>query len=89
MAKDLGKEKDFEYFMKRSESYKNYFDKEYSLMNGYSSTGQFRRPFDPFYSSYGECDWVEAIPGNILSLFLTMSRDWFAYSAQKKSLKRH
>ena len=59
MAKDLGKEKDFEYFMKRSESYKNYFDKEYSLMNGYSSTGQFRRPFDPFYSSYGECDWVE------------------------------
>ena len=59
MAKDLGKEKDFEYFMKRSESYKNYFDKEYSQMNGYSSTGQFRRPFDPFYSSYGECDWVE------------------------------
>ncbi|NDW09952.1 glycoside hydrolase family 92 protein [Dysgonomonas sp. 520] len=59
MAKDLGKTEDYDYFMKRSQSYKNYFDKEYQLMNGFSSTGQFRRPFDPFYSSYGECDWVE------------------------------
>ena len=59
MAKDLGKDEDYKYFMKRAQSYKTYFDKEYRLMNGYSSTGEFRRPFDPFYSSYGECDWVE------------------------------
>ncbi len=59
MAKNLGKEDDYTYFMKRAESYKTYFDKEYRLMNGFSSEGKFRRPFDPFYSSYGECDWVE------------------------------
>lgn len=59
MAKDLGKNDDYEYFMKRAASYKTYFDKEYKLMNGFSSKREFRRPFDPFYSSYGECDWVE------------------------------
>lgn len=59
MAKDLGKTEDYSYFMRRSLGYKTYFDKEYKLMNGFSSKGSFRRPFDPFFSSYGECDWVE------------------------------
>lgn len=59
IAKDLKKNDDYEYFMKRAATYKTYFDKEYKLMNGFSSRGKFRRPFDPFYSSYGECDWVE------------------------------
>ena len=59
LAKELGKTDDFAYFMKRAASYSVYFDKEYKLMNGVSSIGKPRRPFDPFYSSYGECDWVE------------------------------
>lgn len=59
MAKDLGKIDDYNYFMRRSSGYRIYFDKEYKLMNGFSSQGSFRRPFDPFFSSYGECDWVE------------------------------
>ncbi len=59
IAKDLKKDEDYKYFMKRAAIYKTYFDKEYKLMNGFSSKGKFRRPFDPFYSSYGECDWVE------------------------------
>jgi predicted alpha-1,2-mannosidase len=59
MAKDLGKEEDYNYFMKRAMSYSTYFDQEYKLMNGFSSKGKFRRPFDPFFSSYGESDWVE------------------------------
>lgn len=59
IAKDLKRNDDYEYFMKRAATYKTYFDKEYKLMNGFSSKGEFRRPFDPFYSSYGECDWVE------------------------------
>jgi len=50
---------DYNYFTKRAASYKTYFDKEYNLMNGISSTGKFRRPFDPFYASYGQSDWVE------------------------------
>ncbi|NIG56827.1 GH92 family glycosyl hydrolase [Chitinophaga sp. Cy-1792] len=59
MAKDLGKEDDYNYFMKRAMTYPTYFDKEYKLMNGISSSGSFRRPFDPFFSSYGPSDWVE------------------------------
>ena len=59
MAKDLGKIDDYNYFKRRSSGYRTYFDKEYKLMNGFSSQGSFRRPFDPFFSSYGECDWVE------------------------------
>jgi len=59
MARDLGKEEDYNYFMKRAMSYSTYFDQEYKLMNGFSSKGKFRRPFDPFFSSYGKSDWVE------------------------------
>lgn len=59
MAKDLGKAEDYAYFMKRASSYSTYFDKEYKLMNGFSSTGNFRRPFDPLFSSYRQSDWVE------------------------------
>ena len=59
MAKDLGKDEDYTYFMNRAMSYSVYFDKEYKLMNGFSSDKKFRRPFNPFYSSYQECDWVE------------------------------
>lgn len=59
MARELGKTDGYEYFMKRASSYKKYFDVTYKLMNGVSSKGEFRRPFDPFFSSYGECDWVE------------------------------
>lgn len=59
LARELGKMEDYEYFMKRASSYKTYFDNAYKLMNGVSSEGKFRRPFDPFFSSYGECDWVE------------------------------
>jgi len=59
MAKALGKTDDYNYFIKRSQSYKTYFDSEYKLMNGVSSTGKFRRPFDPFYASYGNSDFIE------------------------------
>ena len=59
MAKALGYDDDYEYFSKRAGGYANYFDPDYRLMNGRSATGSFRRPFDPTYSSYGECDWVE------------------------------
>ncbi|MDR1336397.1 MAG: GH92 family glycosyl hydrolase [Tannerella sp.] len=59
LAQALGKTDDYAYFMQRSRTYRTYFDPEYRLMNGFSSERQFRRPFDPFYSSYGQCDWVE------------------------------
>ena len=59
LAARLGKTDDAAYFKERAASYRRYFDPEYKLMNGVDSKGEFRRPFDPFFSSYGECDWVE------------------------------
>ncbi len=47
MAKALGYEQDYAYFMKRSENYKNLFDPAYGLMRGKDSHGNWRVPFDP------------------------------------------
>jgi len=47
MAKSLGKETDYEYFMKRAASYKNIFDSSFNLMRGRDSQGKWRTPFDP------------------------------------------
>ncbi|HEX3073886.1 MAG TPA: glycoside hydrolase family 92 protein, partial [Ignavibacteriales bacterium] len=47
MAKKLGKNKDYEVFMKRAMSYKNIFDPSTKLMRGKDSKGNWRTPFDP------------------------------------------
>lgn len=48
MAKDLGKEEDYEYFMDRSRAYRNFFDKNSGFLRGLSSNGKdFHEPFDP------------------------------------------
>ena len=47
MAKSLGKAGDYEYFMRRAESYKNIFDNSWNLMRGKDSEGRWRVPFDP------------------------------------------
>ncbi len=59
IANELGKEEDYHYFIRRSQSYKNLFDPQYNLMNGRSSDGKPRRPFDPAFSSYGPSDFIE------------------------------
>ena len=59
VAKQLGKTDDYNYFSKRSESYKHYFDKETQFMRGLSSTGKFRLPFDPLHSTHREDDYTE------------------------------
>ena len=45
-AKALGKEEDYQFFMKRSKTYKNLFDPETKLMRGKDSKGNWRIPFD-------------------------------------------
>ncbi|NVO18565.1 MAG: glycoside hydrolase family 92 protein [Bacteroidetes bacterium] len=45
MAKALGKNADYEYFLKRSMAYKNLFDKSTMLMRGRDSKGNWRTPF--------------------------------------------
>ncbi len=47
MAKKLGKDEDYKYFMKRAMSYKNIFDPSWKLMRGKDSKGKWRTPFDP------------------------------------------
>ena len=59
VANKLGKAEDYTYFMNRSQAYKYLFDKEYALMNGKSSDGKPRRPFDPLYSTFGPSDFIE------------------------------
>lgn len=59
VAKEMGKTEDYDYFIKRSESYKHYFDKETQFMRGVSSTGTFRVPFNPLHSTHREDDYTE------------------------------
>ena len=59
VAKKLGKTEDYEYFLKRSHSYRNYFDKSVGFMRGKFLNGKFRSPFNPFSSSHRQDDYCE------------------------------
>lgn len=59
VAKKLGKNDDYEYFMKRSKVYEYYFDKETRFMRGLSSEGKFREPFNPVNSAHRANDYCE------------------------------
>ena len=54
VAKKLGKTDDYNYFMKRSASYKKLFDSQTGFMRGRDSSGKFIEPFDPLLSEHGE-----------------------------------
>ncbi len=53
VAKKLGKQNDYNRFMKRAMSYKNLFDKNTGFMRAKDSTGKFIEPFDPLLSEHG------------------------------------
>ncbi|HEU4471125.1 MAG TPA: GH92 family glycosyl hydrolase, partial [Flavisolibacter sp.] len=60
VAKKLGKQKDYEAFMKRSRSYQNLFDAATGFMRAKDSTGRFIEPFDPLLSEHGfEGQYIE------------------------------
>ena len=50
LAKHLGKEGDYQLFMKRSKYYAHYFDSDSGFMRGKLADGSWRLPFDPSYS---------------------------------------
>ena len=53
MAKALGKEDDYKYFLNRSNAYQYLFDAETGFMRGKSEDGtSWNEPFDPKYSSH-------------------------------------
>lgn len=59
VAKQMGQDEDYDYFLKRSKAYQYYFDKETGFMRGLSSEGKFRTPFDPFESAHFDDDYCE------------------------------
>ncbi len=59
VAKELGRTDDYNYFLKRSQSYSNYFDKESRFMRALSSEGKFREPFNPFHAAHRVNDYTE------------------------------
>lgn len=59
VAQKLGKEEDAAYFFKRSESYRQYFDKETGFMRGKLSNGKWTTPFDPLFSKHEGSDYTE------------------------------
>ncbi len=59
MAKELGKQDDYNYFMNRSQAYKNVFEPKSGFMRGRKANGQFVEPFDPTFASYGQSDFIE------------------------------
>lgn len=61
MAKELGKEADYQYFLNRSKAYQHLFDKESGFMRGKSVDGKsWNTPFDPKHSNHREqTDYTE------------------------------
>lgn len=58
-ARYLGKQHDYEYFLQRSKSYKNYFDTSTGFMRGKMTDGSWRTPFSPYSSSHRDDDYCE------------------------------
>ena len=56
MAKALGKDEDYQLFMKRAQNYKNIFDPSTGFMRPKNMDGSWLEPFDPFDKK----GWVEA-----------------------------
>ena len=59
VAQALNKPEDYQYFLKRSQTYARYFDKQTEFMRGVTSQGKFREPFNPFHSTHREDDYTE------------------------------
>lgn len=59
VAKQLGHDEDYEYFLNRSHSYRNFFDPATGFMRGKGTKGDFHEPFSPFASTHREDDYCE------------------------------
>ncbi len=59
MAKGLGRQEEYEKFLRKSKKYEQYFDQKTGFMRGKLSSGEWREPFDPKFSRHREDDYVE------------------------------
>jgi predicted alpha-1,2-mannosidase len=82
VAKELGKEEDYKYFLKRSKAYQHLFDARSGFMRGLSSDGKsWNEPFDPKFSSHRvHADYTE---GN------AWQHSWFVLHDTPELIKMH
>lgn len=60
VAKKLGRQQDYELYLKRAQSYKNLFDATSGFFRAKNSDGKFKEPFDPLLSEHGfEGQYIE------------------------------
>ena len=52
MAREMGDQENYEYFMERSQNYRNLFDSETGFMRGRVESGEFAEQFDPKFPHY-------------------------------------
>ncbi|MDR1526698.1 MAG: GH92 family glycosyl hydrolase [Dysgonamonadaceae bacterium] len=64
LAKDLGKEDDYRFFMKRSAYWQNLFDPESKLIRAKDSNGKWRTPFDKYHLSHAGTAGGDYTEGN-------------------------
>ncbi|MCQ2143332.1 MAG: GH92 family glycosyl hydrolase [Bacteroidales bacterium] len=58
-ALKLGYQEDYEYFLRRSKTYKVHFDPKTGHMRGVNTDGSFTEPFSPSYSNHTHSDYCE------------------------------
>ncbi|GAA0529840.1 GH92 family glycosyl hydrolase [Chitinophaga japonensis] len=59
MAKKMGQMEDYNYYAKRAEYYKNYFDSTIKFVRPRMSDGSWKTPYDPFRSIHEKGDFTE------------------------------
>ncbi|MBD1424817.1 GH92 family glycosyl hydrolase [Sphingobacterium arenae] len=60
VAKLRGEQEDYNYFIKRSDAFQYYFDKDLQFLRGVDTMGNFRpEEFDPFHSAHLANDYTE------------------------------
>ena len=64
LAKKLGKEEDYKFFMKRASYYKNLLDPKSKLARGKDSKGKWRTPFDRYHLSHAGTAGGDYTEGN-------------------------
>lgn len=82
MAKALGKNEDYNYFINRSEAYTHLFDSETGFMRGKNAAGNaWKEPFDPKYSAHRV--HAEYTEGN------AWQHSWFVLHDTENLIKMH
>lgn len=64
MAKKLNKKEDYKFFLHRASFFRNLFDKEYHLMRGRDSLGNWRSPFKPYDYQHSDITAGDYTEGN-------------------------